>query len=342
MVLMAGVMPLLTAGCSDQDGQELLPDGPALQLHLAAGTRSDGDDQSELSSVHVFLTRTSATPEYTEGDFFRSGNAWTSTANVSTAQYFIYGYAPTDIGTCTIDHLDGQSTYESGAKLTFTDLDPVSDSDVGVVIGVLGKTTSEAASTVTYNEITTGSFSYAGQPEGSNFVCLKLNHLYAAVKFQAKVSTEYDLLRTIKIRKMELQSDYAKPTATINLSSGSATGISGDIVWSGFTAGSGITTKKTIFEAEGTEESPYTTLTTEAQPVGTGYLIEKQRVTLVTTYDILDKAGNIVRSNCTAANKIDLSTLEAGEKLTRTLTVDPSYLYQLSEPDPDSPKIKIS
>lgn len=349
------MMASLVVACSDQEeiGQEPLPDGPAMQLHLSAGTRTDGDTQNELSSVHIFLTQTTGTQEYTEGDFFRSGNIWTSTANVSTKSYYIYGYTPTGIGTCTISYLDNQTNYEPGATLTFNDLDPVSSSDVGVVVGVLSKSNIPEGSSVTEDnikngdvtlaDIPTGDFSYTGQPEGQNFVCLKLNHLYAAVTFEAKVGAEYDLLRTIRIKKMELQSNYSKPTAIIKLMSG--TGISGDILWSGFTAGSGTITKKTIFEGDGTEERPYKTLNkTTAEKVGSGYLVANQKVTLITTYDILDKdnPANVVRTNCTAANLIDLTSLAAGEKLTLTLTVNPTYLYQLSEPDPDSPAIKIN
>ena len=338
-MLMAWALLLLTAGCSDDDSPEqLLPDGPEFTLNLAASTRSDGDEQSELSSVHVFITRTvPSTLEYTEGDFFRNGNTWTSTAGVSNQDYYIYGFAPSGIGTCTISKLDGESTYEPGAVLTFADMDPVSDSDVGIVEGLLGTTTKEATSGIGYGDITSGNFLYEGQPEGSNFICLKLNHLYAALTVLAKVDASYTDLRTIKIRKMVLSSDYRKPTAIVTLRKD--VGIS-SIEWGEFdNDGSTTKTEKTIYESNSGVELEVA----EAKKIGSGYLMANQKVTLVTTYDIYDYENHAVRSGCTARNRIDLtsasllSKLAAGEKLTLTLTVNPSYLYQLSEPDMGAP-----
>lgn len=338
MMLMAGAMPLLTAGCSEET--EPLLHEPASQLHLAARTRAGDADQNELSSVHVFIARATPAeglPEYTEGDFFRNGDTWTSTAGVSQQNYYIYGYAPSGIGTCSISKLDGQSTYEPGAVLTFTEMDPISDSDVGFVEGVLGTTTKEATIGVGYDDITSGNYLFVGQPEGQNYICLKLSHLYAAITIHAKVHADYTDLRTIKIRKMVLYSDYKKPNATVTLLKD--VGIK-SIEWSGDfdNDASSVETRKTIYEnSEGIE-----LIVGEAKRIGSGYLIPNQKVKLITTYDIYDKKGNLVRYNCTASNLIDMTTesrlkkVEAGEKLNLTLTVNPSYVYQLSEPDPET------
>lgn len=338
--LILALTACLTVACSDHDGLEQTGDKSASTLNLAARTRGGEDNQNELSSVHVFIARATPAeglPEYTEGDFFRSGDTWTSTAGVSQQNYYIYGYAPSGIGSCTISKLDGQSTYEPGAVLTFTGMDPVSDSDVGFVEGVMGTTTKEATIGVGYDDITSGNYLYEGQPEGQNYICLKLSHLYAAIIIHAKVHADYTDLRTIKIRKMELYSDYKKPNATVTLRKD--VGIS-SIKWSGDfdNDASNVETRKTIYEnSEGIE-----LIVGEAKRIGSGYLIPNQKVKLITTYDIYDKKGNLVRYNCTASNLIDMTTesrlkkVEAGEKLNLTLTVNPSYVYQLSEPDPET------
>ena len=64
---------------------------------------------------------------------------------------------------------------------------------------------------------------------------------------------------------------------------------------------------------------------------------------LRSTYDVYDKKGNLVRQNCVAENLIvpnerfNQAQLYRGEKYELQLTVMPTYLYQLSEPDLDNP-----
>lgn len=354
LVLLASII----VACSSNDGPDMhepepmpqsqpQPDEPAFSLEMAAGTRTEGDDEDEgviPPSIHVFVTTNDATTTnlFTEGDFFKTTTGWSSTASVKTGvTYYIYGFAPSDIGTGRLDYLGGETDYKSGTKLTLTDMTPVASSDVGVVVGVHRIENLADASNLTASDITTGNFSYVGQDDGKNYVCLKLSHLYAALTIRGLVSVAYDELRTIKIKKMVLQSNYSRPQAEITLTSGQ--GINGTIDWSNFTSGSTTTTEAIIFESDETDNEAVQpiTLKTSVQNICTGYLVGKQEVMLVTTYDIIDKFGNIVRHNCTATNHIDLSGLPSGEKRELTLMIDPTYLYQLSEPDPDSPTIKI-
>ena len=69
------------------------------------------------------------------------------------------------------------------------------------------------------------------------------------------------------------------------------------------------------------------------------------------TYDVYDKnvttkhpEGNLVRHNCVAVNKLPASRIEVGtdKRTLLTLTVNPTYLYVLSDPDLDNPTITIS
>lgn len=347
----------LVVACSSDDRQDVhepeplpqpqpQPDEPMFSLEMAAGTRTEGDEEDEVipPSVHVYVTTNDAatTNKFTEGDFFKTTTGWSSTASVKTGvAYYIYGFAPSDIATGSLAYLDGATDYTGGAKLTLDDMNPVANSDVGIVVGVRGISNLSEASSITANDITTGSFRYDGQNDGENFICLKLSHLYAALAIRGQVSEAYDELRTIKIKKMALKSNYTKPQAVITLTAGQ--GISGTINWSGFTSGNTTTAEVTIFESDETDNEAIQpiTLTTSVQNICTGYLVGNQIVMLTTTYDILDKFGNTVRQNCTATNHIDLSRLPSGEKRELTLKIDPTYLYQLTEPDPDSPTIKI-
>ena len=71
---------------------------------------------------------------------------------------------------------------------------------------------------------------------------------------------------------------------------------------------------------------------------------------LRSTYNVYDLKGNLVREGCEAVNTIDLRSLfkitatqlQRGHMYSVTLTVNPTYLYVLSEPDLDNPTVKIN
>jgi hypothetical protein len=70
-------------------------------------------------------------------------------------------------------------------------------------------------------------------------------------------------------------------------------------------------------------------------------------VILESIYDVYDKKGNLVRLGCTATNKLNLSMFSQqtealrGRRYTINLTINPTYLYVLSEPDLDDPTVEI-
>ena len=66
-------------------------------------------------------------------------------------------------------------------------------------------------------------------------------------------------------------------------------------------------------------------------------------------YDVYDKKvtqdrpyGNLVRQNCEATNKLPSLVARLNQLTSLTLTVNPTYLYILSDPDMDNPTITIS
>ena len=71
------------------------------------------------------------------------------------------------------------------------------------------------------------------------------------------------------------------------------------------------------------------------------------KVILESTYDVYDKKGNLVRPSCTASNTINLNMFSGqsealrGRRYTVNLTINPTYLYVLSEPDLDDPTVVV-
>ena len=70
---------------------------------------------------------------------------------------------------------------------------------------------------------------------------------------------------------------------------------------------------------------------------------------LTSVYDVYDKQGNLVRKECTAQNKLEISTLFDGQDATKPgwrynveMTIVPTYLYVLSEPDLDNPTVVVN
>jgi hypothetical protein len=78
-------------------------------------------------------------------------------------------------------------------------------------------------------------------------------------------------------------------------------------------------------------------------PVGSAILA------MTSVYDVYDKKENLIRKDCTATNTKALKDILTGQTEARrgyryiiNLTVQPTYLYQLSEPDVDNPEIVIN
>ena len=66
---------------------------------------------------------------------------------------------------------------------------------------------------------------------------------------------------------------------------------------------------------------------------------------LRSTYDVYDKQNNLIRKGCVAENTIvpqerfNIKQFNRGHKYTLRLTVMPTYLYMLSEPDLNNPSV---
>jgi len=303
------------------------------------------------NSIGVYATTASEAPDKVRTFSYVNG-AWNSQVSVTNSiTYYLYGYMPVheDIH-CAISKLSDNEDYSKGAVLKFSNLPPVLAGDFSVVTGIRQVSSANPTESVS---LTAGNFSYEGKATGSNFVCLMLDHLYSCVSFKFLVDDVYSQLRTIKLKKVELMTEtqYTYPL-TITFSQKQEPETSGykpySIQWDEHTTMSN--DYVTLFTSDEGELLPMTNKTVD------GYFAPFQEdianaLVLRCTYDVYDKNittehpdGNLVRANCEAVNKLPENRVIAGlnKQTTITLTVNPTYLYVLSEPDLDNPTVVVN
>lgn len=351
LLLLIGV---LLAACSDDSDRD---DGETDVLQLVAYSQGMTDlepvattraiptgyhEYKGPSSIGVYSTRPDEAPSSVRTFSYDADQLqWKSLVSTKLGvDYYIYGYMPaSSVIHCAISKRDGKD-YSEGAVLTFSDLPPVLSEDFCVVTGVQQLETKE-----TEVSLTPGIFSFTGRSTGSNFACLMLDHLYSCVKFRFLVNTDYDKLRTIKLKKVELKTTKAvsypltvtmKAGEDYEVAWGTATALTNYYVSLPVSEDGVILSATTVKEVEG-YFAPMTDVA--------------DNLVLQCTYDVYDKnvttehsEGNLIRQNCVAVNKLPASIIEVGtdKRTLLTLTVNPTYLYMLSDPDLDNPTITIS
>ena len=176
------------------------------------------------------------------------------------------------------------------------------------------------------------------------------------------VDEEYNKLRTIKLKKLELQAQVLTNELT-GAKKPLKRKTQAVITLKGTTDGSSPieSIAFTPDETSGNADEPLF-VSAEGQALSTSFSdftgnFMSQGVsdfTIRSTYDVYDKKpdgtdGNLIRENCVAENKINILQLFAPVKTasrktryTVRMTVNPTYLYVLSEADLDNPSITIS
>lgn len=322
---------LLVMACTNDPQEESME--PGNRLGMVAMTRSiePFTVTDDYSPIGVFLVDVSEpVPETQSGRFvYRSGeNLWKSSIEVTpNHNYAIYGYAPADAVTATIstEPLDGATL----TSLTFTNLPAVSSQDICFVVGV-----QQLETTATPKDIPLGSFSFTGK-SADNYANLLMDHVYAAVCFQMTIGAEYSQLRSIKIRKLELQTTKATATATVVLASNTTN--KSPVQSATYTDLTGTQSSAIFFDDTEGVALDATTLTEATCCFVPGLASELK---LITTYDVYDKEENKV-SERTATNKLPNLNAARGQRVKLTLKVEPTYLYVLSDPDLDNPTIEV-
>lgn len=341
----------LLVACSD-DNEQLEQDEETLQLlpyseHLSfvgsPATRAlDGYEEYTAAPITAYLTPEGAS----RAAIYRYStvsNRWNSGFKIKDNNtYYIYGFTPSDAVTgSSINFLSGDS-YENGARLTLNGLKPVSDKDFCLIVGIRQV---DSETTEVPSDFKPGNFKYEGRPKNQNFAYMMLHHIYGALSFTIKIDEKYNQLRKIKLKTMELK-DVPSVYSTVTMDISKTSGLD--------PIGANSWTK--VSETEDVkffENNTGLELTTTAQPLT--LKIENEDVekimvaqalssnlNLVCTYDVYDTNNNLIRQNSKAENKLPGGIVNRGEWRTVNLTVNPTYLYVLSEPDLDNPSITMN
>lgn len=329
------ILSSLVTGCSDSSEPDV-QQGRPLQVNM---TRSDSEEETPVqigTQICLWLVQSDDTKQsgyvtYAGKDANKK-DVWNSGVFVEGSKtYYIYGYMPSKL----VDGSDITATKDgnvvTGATLKLEGLKVLSKEDFSIVIGVKAGED---------DIVRRGDFSYTAEAE-NNGITLLVDHLYAGASFKMNINAEYNKLRTIKLKKMELVCTDPQMRSKVNATITFRNGLTNPV--------NSITTnrdadadeaKQTLFEdAEGIE-------LTEAESVidAMNFLPTfASSLALFSTYDVYDKKGNLIRENCTATNKLTgiLSGIQRGQIRPVLLTVNPTYIYVLSEPDLDKPDLVI-
>lgn len=342
-ILLTATMMLLSACSSDAPEAQTVttgeePVGKVVQLvsyaspftdkelsHRAApaGFTAYTPDKTTSMGIYMLLSEDWTTPK--EEKIIYNNNKWHAFFEVTADKtYTVYGYMPKsgEMSSTLV-----KSTADA-ATLTITGIKPVTTDDICIITGA--KDTDEG--------LKEGQFSWywpISAGDENYKIHLLMDHLYAAAQFNLKIDTEYASLRTIKLKTMTLSTDKGSVNAVISLTH-NETGAS-PVSSVAYTA-SGSSDAVVIFNNdEGVALDKTTPLSINAcfAPTLSGNL------TLVSTYDVYDSKGKLIRQNCTATNKLPDLEANRGQRVQVNLTVTPTYLYVLSDPDLNNPTIII-
>lgn len=326
------MLSLLTSCSSSSDRvYETQPESRG-NISLVSFTRTNRalSVQEEYASIGVFLV--GGTTQQGQFQYRQNDYRWHSSLEVTSGQgYRFYGYAPADAVTASIS-----DESEAGVTMTFPQLPSVSSHDICFVVGVQHMT--EANGT---KNVPLGQFSFTGGAQDHNFINLLMDHLYAGLTLKMTIDENYAQLRTIKIKRLELQSTKSTAQAQVVMTANTSNANPVQSVTYSSPAGTG----KTAIFFESTEG-----VTLSAANITTPVSLEamccfvptlSNDLTLVTTYDVCDKNGNKIAER-SASNKLPSMNVTRGECITMTLNVNPTYLGVLSDPDLDNPTITIN
>ena len=368
--LLAVGLVLLT-GCQSDGGDTTGPQKVSVEMRASARTygdavpkastrtwppSSDFEVYSGHDAIRVAFTKGNKIAEFTggtaDGSFVYSDgeNKWYSTFEVkdlSSNPYYLYGFMPS-MGSLSLAPVSGD--YENGATMTISGLPTATSSDVCVIVGV-----KKGTSSTVDGGIQMGQFSYDLSGE-TNHVFLLCDHIYAALRLKFRVNETYNALRRIHLKKVWVKDCKNSSGDTFSSKSNVVVGL--EKTTDGTTP-----IKSFTFTNDGTntvvdmEQSPlYKSAVATGLPLTTSYQevqgcmapIGMTEFTLVSQYDVYDTNGNLIRQDEKAENKINISSLfipatefQRGTRYTLYLTVNPTYLYMLSEPDLDNPTVEV-
>lgn len=302
-----------------------------------------------VQPIGIAFTQNDVAPKI--GSFFKSSDKWrTDLENIADGTYQLYGYIPhqTAINYSITDYNGANGSYSTGAIMTLQKVPTVMPNDLCVVIGAKHGTDKEHDSGLRMGDF---GFTSASSNTG-NYVFLLFDHLYAALKVNMSIYADYAKLRTIKLKSLQLSTQAGDVTTkkrtdiTIKLraTDGSVNPIEN------ITYDQPATYPAIEGGLEFWSNSAGTALTTAPQPFIGHFMPDRiTRLSLTSIYDVYDTKGNLIRQSCKATNTMVLKDLlteqtvtERGKRYTINMTIQPTYLYMLSEPDLDNPTVVVN
>ena len=361
---MALVMTLcslfMVTGCTSDDVDDEEQPSGTLRL-LSCSTRAGGVDEnyafsSDGAKLWLALTKSGDNSNIKYGTYTYNGSTWAPTNYIQVpapGPYYLYGVYTPNAATCAITP---STDYATGAVLTISDLPALvkDGEDPCVVVGVQGVTDPNT----TWN-VTEGSFGYTGvKLNNQDNVHLLLDHLYASLSFSFTIDEEYAELRTIKLKKLEIETSattYDKVKLTVTVT-GNSTGSSPITSVTTEKEGSASATSVVLFDkTENSDEHYILTTSMPSEPLSSAcfavFSSSEDKINslkLKSTYDVYDRKGNKIVENRESVNALDVNALfgsttpDRGIRQPVKLKVNPTYLYILSDPDLDNPTITIS
>lgn len=309
------------------------------------------NDQAQIS---VYFTQDGQEPLPRK---FQHPSKWRIDQEVESAgDYYLYGFVPSS---AAIPNIAPNNTYSNGAELTLRGLNSVMTQDLCVIVGAKHGSIVEEDPVPAVSPMQTGDFlCHINAGEQKNYVFLLFDHLYAALRFRFRVADKYADLRTIKLKKLELlafqdeaclhrMSQKVQTTVTLRKTNGTSpiVSVSNFITDNTTTGGSDPMDWAVIYD---NESEPITLPSGSTYTDNIGFVPKTSSFYLLrSTYDVYDKQNNLVREDCVAENKIDprkqflKEQLDRGFIYTLKFTVNPTYLYVLSEPDLDNPTMVL-
>lgn len=359
---------LVLVACSEDNSDDITPQTD--NLRLLSVTRANSPLVPDANSkIRLFITTENATTGDGGFNWNTGENKWDNDAAFvkENTQYYFYGYSPNDNSVVDKNNsgisatsADINGDYSKGADLTMSGLPVFTNQDILVIVGVQ-KAIVNADHTVDVPHVpaTQGNYGFLSGLASENYVNLLMDHLYSQLKFQFCVDKDYYALRRIHLKEVTLKSSYveknAKVTATIRLRN--TYGLVDHVGYSDAAATRPNQTEDFQVLKKGDADlgtKGYIDLpSVETPPIVLSKTVNCPHIlfdtdgtylSLVSKYDVYAADGTTrIREDQTAINKVKVSTLMTpGMLKTLTLTVTPTYLYVLADPDMDNPTIKIN
>ena len=324
-------MLLVTACSSDStDAPKQQEEWEDARIELRGVTRA-GTTDSGMGDIHVFLKDDYGTYEgafkyhnETATHYWRAQNL---KVKPGTHNFWLYGYMP------AIEGITGQVLDQRQLKLS--GIQPISSEDICIVTGVRVHETSALPLRGTFE------FEYKNSDYNDVTVLnLLLEHMLGHVDFKFKIGSRYSQLRKIRVTSLTIKiTSKSSISATINLPTNTE-----DVVTINYTATDADQTYTTTLLPSTVAPDPIV-LTTSGVSVGSGINVAvgtglSENFILESEYEVYDLKNNLL-STRTASNNLSGALPVMGQKKEVVLTVEPTYLYQLSDDDLNNPEVRI-